>query len=348
MELDFNYEDIVLDLYDVALLLNYERATTEPRFRHAKLREVATGGAYFQTIRCTDPAWTEAVVPKTGLVFDISKESGFSKAEKDEPDLPSNMIPRIVSSPLRTLSSKDLELYYWQSRNHDGCYTTVTIFQHFMEFFPLELTRIRVKVVENNKPRKYTTLADDRMIVEIMLYEPRSMNVSVVHNNRPILYTTGESANMRHAVLSFPPPTLNNNRECILDLSSLKFGDAGRGFKGRGTFVLEPVKDYLARLDIIAVRNNFQDAERTQCVRPRASANDEFLVDVAKRAKARWEKRKTDPWCGHCGAPSRIAPLKRCAKCHVAHYCNAEHQLAAWPYHKHFCPDSETAKKELP
>lgn len=344
MDLDFNYEDVVLDLHDIALLLNYERATTDPRFRHAKLREVAARGADFQTIRLSARAWTEALVPKTGLVFDMPKESGLSKAERDEPDLPSNMLPSVVipSSPLRSLTNKDLELYYWQSRNQDGCYTTIAIFQHFMEFFPLELTRIRVRVVENNKPRNYTTLADDRTIVEVMLYEPRSMNFSaVVHNKSPILYTTGESTSMRHAVLSFPPPTLDHKRECILDLSSLQFGDAGRGFKGRGTFVLEPVQDYLARLDTIAVRNNFQDAERTQRVRP--SANDEFFVDVAKRAKARWEKRKTDPWCGHCGAPSRDTPLKRCAKCRVAHYCNAEHQLAAWPYHKHFCPDPKTA-----
>jgi hypothetical protein len=34
----------VLDLYDIAVLLNYERNTTEPRFRHTKLREVAFPG----------------------------------------------------------------------------------------------------------------------------------------------------------------------------------------------------------------------------------------------------------------------------------------------------------------
>jgi hypothetical protein len=34
----------LLDLYDIAVLLNYERNITEPRFRHTKLREVAYPG----------------------------------------------------------------------------------------------------------------------------------------------------------------------------------------------------------------------------------------------------------------------------------------------------------------
>jgi hypothetical protein len=34
----------VLDLYDIAVLLNYERVTTEPRFRYTRLREVAFAG----------------------------------------------------------------------------------------------------------------------------------------------------------------------------------------------------------------------------------------------------------------------------------------------------------------
>jgi hypothetical protein len=31
-----------LDLHEIATLLNYERYTTEPRFRYAKLREIAS------------------------------------------------------------------------------------------------------------------------------------------------------------------------------------------------------------------------------------------------------------------------------------------------------------------
>ena len=42
MEEEPHFEEIVLELHDISLLLNYERASTEPRFRHTKLREVTT------------------------------------------------------------------------------------------------------------------------------------------------------------------------------------------------------------------------------------------------------------------------------------------------------------------
>jgi len=75
----------IIDLYDIVLLLNYERATTGPRFRHAKLREVTTGD--ITTVRMQHmqlPAWfTET--QKIGWVFDTNKPA----ANKiNEPDLP--------------------------------------------------------------------------------------------------------------------------------------------------------------------------------------------------------------------------------------------------------------------
>ena len=335
----FNYDDLVLDLHDIALLLNYERGTTEPRFRNTKLHEVADHGADFRIVPSVASMreWSELKAPKTGLIFDTPKN--LSRKEKNEPDLPSNMLLQPVKPHLRHLTPKDLELYYWQARNHDGCFKAIALFQYFIELFPWEFTRVRVRVVEaKNKPRVYTTLVDDRMIVEIRLLQVKAASVSFAKDK---MYIGGNEPLTDHAVLVFPPSTGVESDGAILDLSSLQFGNAGRGFKGRGTFVLESVTEYLKRLNNFAVGNDYWEGKRSQRINP--TPFDDYLKDVACRAKERWEKRATEPWCGHCGAPSRGTPLKRCANCRVTYYCNAEHQLAAWQYHKYFCEGGKAA-----
>lgn len=64
----------------------------------------------------------------------------------------------------------------------------------------------------------------------------------------------------------------------------------------------------MARSNIYANGNNFNEAKRSQCVK--VAPDDEFIQDVAKSAKARWDKHATENWCGHCGAPSLKDPLK--------------------------------------
>ena len=121
----------------------------------------------------------------------------------------------------------------------------------------------------------------------------------------------------------------------VLDLASMQFGEAGRGRKSKGTFALESLDHFYDRLETIA---GGCDSSKTKTShRILDSPDSEWLEKVAKRAKARWDARDTDPWCGHCGAPSLAGiKLKKCGLCRV-HYCNAAHQKAAWPFHKRFC-----------
>src|SRR6266571_4688398 len=92
--------------------LNYERATTEPRFRHAKLREIALNGD-FKTVYPVIPPdqWNGTHLPKIGFVFDRRR---LSESEKISPDLVSNILPNSAQRHLRNLDPKDLELCYWQ------------------------------------------------------------------------------------------------------------------------------------------------------------------------------------------------------------------------------------------
>ncbi|KIJ30305.1 hypothetical protein M422DRAFT_252455 [Sphaerobolus stellatus SS14] len=98
----------ILDLYDIVLLLNYERFTTEPRFRHAKLHEIATGGADPKTVKVLTPIWIDCFVLKTGMVFD--KRPPKTSIERD---LPSNMLPDPVPAHLKIFTEKQLETIFY-------------------------------------------------------------------------------------------------------------------------------------------------------------------------------------------------------------------------------------------
>ena len=329
-----HFEEIELELHDISLLLNYERASTEPRFRHTKLREVTTN--QFSTIKFLTPVWEQVTRPKIGFVFDRVKPT---KSSRDDPDLASKMVPMNTPAILSHLSAKELETYYWQARNHDGCFTTVSLFQHFIDLFP-ESTQILVRRVDKDKVLVYRTLASDRLIMEMELHEPRTVSMSVVVPDNQT-YITGDDPTMVHAVLGFGPP--GSSIDTILDLASLQFGDVGRGNKGRSLFVLESISQYTNRLEKFAKSSNFNDPKLSQ--RIRGTPNEDWLRMVAHRTKERWEKRDSVPWCGHCGAPPlRDRDLKKCSKCKAAWYCDTDHQTAAWTFHKHFCKEVRNQK----
>lgn len=59
-----------------------------------------------------------------------------------------------------------------------------------------------------------------------------------------------------------------------------------------------------------------------------------YLQQVARRAKERWEKRDTEKWCAHCGAPK---PKFKCGGCGEVWFCDREHQKNVWHFHKGHC-----------
>lgn len=312
-----------LDLYDISVLLNYERGSTEPRFRHTKLREV-TRTANFQTIRLLHrPDYNGE---RAGFVFD--QVTPPSSAEEDR-DLPWNMLSSPPRPSLQNLTPKQLETIFWQARGHDSCFNCVALVQHFFDLYPADVS-VRVRTSDGVE---YLTKASNRVILEMTLIRPRLMTISAVLPANKT-YLTGSEPTMVHAVVGFGE-SQSGNISTVLDLASMQFGEVGRGLGGRSTFVLEDLDKYYDRIEKIAVSADTANAQISQ--RIRSTPNDVWLKEAAKRVKQRWEKREKEPWCGHCGVPAVGAKTFRCSKCHKAHYCNADHQKAAWPQHKHFC-----------
>jgi MYND finger len=316
--------DDVLDLHELAVLLNYERASTEPRFRYAKLREVSSSvPPYFQTARLqSGEGWSSSRRNKVGYIFDIKQPAN---AQRDIRDTVSNMLPDPVPQNLQTLSTRGLETIYWQARGHDGCYKTVALLQHFFDLYP-DNQPLRIRTATG---RDIVTYVANRVILEFILDDPKICTLSTVMP-RGESYLSGVQDTMFHAVVEFSGLD-EENESTVLDLSSMQFGEDGRGDGGNGTFVLESLDKFHDRIEKIS---NGCDTSKTK-TSPRIgpSADDNWLKSVAARTKIRWENREKEPWCGFCGAPAS----NKCVGCGQAYYCGKTHQKSAWRFHKNFC-----------
>jgi hypothetical protein len=133
-------------------------------------------------------------------------------------------------------------------------------------------------------------------------------------------HISGKEDVLPHAVFGFAPFD-EENVSVILDLSSMQFGEAGRGLKSGDTFVLESLDHYYDRLETIA--RGVGESTTSKSLGP--TPVDEWLKEVAKRAKSRWSARATQPWCRHCGAPVQLLKPKRCSLCKEVYYCSRAH-----------------------
>ncbi|KAG9240002.1 hypothetical protein BJ878DRAFT_585208 [Calycina marina] len=307
-------ESEILDLYQISLLLTYERGTTEPRFRHAKLREE------FDDNR-----------PLTTYIFD--RDSKYKSTKLDmtsSPDLPSEILPLNFNEndPLNSLTTKELDTALWQARGYDGCYKSVTLLQHFFDLYPRS-TQIRICHGPKGKALfglsqargdAYVTELGKRVILEMTLVQACQSSLSSVCPEN-MTYISGESKTMLHAVFGFASPGAENCT-AFLDLSSMQFGDVGRrpGLKGQGIFALDTFDEFNDRMDSVA-----------HGMSPHVMSNSK----VAEKVKKRWENRKKEKCCGHCGAP--LLDVKTCTGCLKAWYCNKEHQKLAWYFHRQYC-----------
>ncbi|KIY49052.1 hypothetical protein FISHEDRAFT_58537 [Fistulina hepatica ATCC 64428] len=334
-----------LDLYDIALLMNYERYTIEPRYRHTKLRDFASGIMDFE---CTNmesyPPWNDALnlLLRQGYRFELPR----TKRSSDERDLPSNMLPTPVPAHLSKLSPKQLETLFYQARAHDACYASIALLQFFFALYP-PTQPIRIRMA--NGEIFYSSPVDTG-IATYELYEPNVFALGVL--NQPsvgrkvacTLHVTGGQDSMPHTVMVFLPDTQDSrlldevengsHPNGVLDLSSMQFGDAGRGLRGRSLFILQPLNEFKVHLESLAqeVEPPYQLAD---FVRGMPMDRMQWLKAVAQRVKERWDKRKIEHWCGHCGSPG--PGLLTCSKCKSAWFCGPDHQKAAWPFHKKYC-----------
>ncbi|KAL1735093.1 hypothetical protein EV714DRAFT_201346 [Schizophyllum commune] len=357
-----------LDLYDIALLLNYERVAAEPRLCGHRLLDVAYDGQPFADDRpaahwdrtayheATAPAQkatgepnfefvSKLDEPRHGVSLLFSEEAASIK-DKDSPanlmasDEQRAAAASLTDPPFRfsdlQLSEKDLETLFYQSRSINASNAAVRLVQYFFALYPAD-THLRVRTYDRTDP-EYTTTISHRVVLQYVLRGLRMHTIaSILSDDSTVYHTPGQDGRARHSVLTFGnAPARWDNIRTVLNLASLEFGDAGRGVKGKGTFVLEPIKAYDARLDKVAEANELLMEEITVELPPLEEGDEEqmHLKALAAKVKERWDRRAKEPWCGHCGAPG---PKEQAKCCSSARYCSRDHQVAAWPFHKMYC-----------
>jgi hypothetical protein len=326
-----------LDLFDIALLLNYEKSTSEPRFRNAKLVDYAFPGQE-TNIKVEAKAWKQN--DRTILIFD-KLPSGTGT---DDRDLPSNMLldeHKKSNAKLRSLTSKQIETLFYQARGHDGCFIAVALIQHFFDLYPPD-TGLRIRHIGKGRDPgiSYVTQINRRHIREDIFLGPKCSTVSLVSNSQKTVqqYVSGATQSMPHAVFAFAPLDAQNPVS-FLDLSSMQFGDIGRGpgEKGKGLFALDTWDEFVTRLPNLADGND-GNVTKTSARVGSTPLYDTWLKKVARRAKQRWDKQDEEKWCGHCGGP--VPEVSKCSKCKKAWFCSREHMEMAWPFHKGYCRQS--------
>ncbi|KAF2702651.1 hypothetical protein K504DRAFT_394125 [Pleomassaria siparia CBS 279.74] len=298
-----------LDLVDIAVLLTYERTSTDARFRNAKLKDFSYSK------------------PTGSIVIDMEKHP---EETDTTPDTASNILPLDPCPKLAALSSKEQETIFHQVRGHDGRYTSTALLQHFFDQYPPD-TPLHVRHLK--KSDSYTTVIKQRVICEIKLNKP-TYNILTRVTPGEETYASGFEPTQLHSHIMIAPTSAAGRdfSKTFLDLASMRYGDVGRGFKGKALFVLDTAEEYDQRLPRMC--RGPPDYNMKTSARIGPMPTDAWLKEVAARVKERWENREREKWCGHCGAP---APKSRCSRCKQVWFCGEEHQKATWPFHKVYC-----------
>jgi hypothetical protein len=315
-----------LDLVDIAVLLNYERATTDDRFLNTKLREIAFPGRKLSSIspdpRTLPKGWNNN--ERTWIVLDEVKTQG-------ERQLPTTMkMERNFLPP--ALSDQQLETIFHRVRAYDSCAAVTVLLKNFFELFPEDTKLLIRHAPKDQQPGvSYVTSISNRCVITDKLIKPKFSTVLCLPQKSNIEYT-GTEPEMPHWYTAFYAPG-SEQIMSVLDLASMQFGEAGRGpgEKGKMLVVLDTKTDYDKRLLRIAEGVDLAQRRTLPLMLTMYDAN---MDRVACKVKDRWEKRHTEKWCAHCGAPE---PQFKCAGCGDVWFCNREHQKMVWSFHKGYC-----------
>ncbi|KAJ4316458.1 hypothetical protein N0V94_005449 [Neodidymelliopsis sp. IMI 364377] len=325
-----------MDLIDIATLLNYERVSREPRFRHTKFVHITRPDEYAQLrhLQNTFPSkLLKKNIPNSRTWIAVK----YKKGDDEQPDLPSNMTDK-NAPPISPVTDEELEAIYYRVRHQDGCFSSAYLLQCFFDLFP-EDTPLRVRHEPRDAPIgafSYTTTISHRMGISDKLVYPKNSTAVIIDNNaiKDNFQLAGHERLMNHAHLGFSPPGSESTMS-LLDLSSMQFGNVGRGpgRKGKMPFAMDHAFEWEYRWRDYALGHQEREFFKKlfACYYPEDTT---YLQEVARRAKERWEKRDTEKWCACCEAPQ---PKFKCGGCGEVWFCDRKHQKNVWPFHKGYC-----------
>lgn len=317
-----------IPLRTLTVLLNYERSTTDPRFKDTQL--ACSTHSHPSLINTIKPELKRAILDQKPPTIQQTKlhmfvPNGKDVAVTEYPSLTCS-ISADAEPEVHALTSAEREIIYHESHDHDGCYKAIALFQHFFEICPPD--QMLFVQIKGEEPVLIPTAP--RIIMEFTMTGPKLLSITTVLPEGPSVVTGSENKSP-HSVMGFGKPG-SDQVDYVVDMTSMQWGEAGRGRYGEPYFLgdVDEFEKSMRRVcDELALDSTAGE------VAP--SEHTALLKECAQRVMERWNNRETEGWCVYCGkgGPS----LLRCTGCKLNRvwYCCKEHQVSDWKLHKHTC-----------
>ncbi|KAF9042142.1 hypothetical protein BJ165DRAFT_1405852 [Panaeolus papilionaceus] len=347
-------ERYVVDLHDLLVLLNYERARRDRYFHNTRLQEITT--TTFQSRKINKNArtkWGQSDPShRLGIVFGSQMKRTVGNQQSEELELPTNILKPPVPPSLSKLTLREQETIYWRSRNRGGSDTTTNLLECLFDTWPdtSPLLRVRIPPLGNKPAQEFLTSPYTRKAVEFTLIEPTEATVTVTPTKTFVNNASDEEVAYSVIGLTSLDSSTSANMgdagpvDTIVDLSSMQHGDAGRGYHTEDAFIVARLEDYVQDcLPKFAKSHTFEHATYNCTARRLARREpwDDEMLETVDYVRRYWEFRHIRTFCAFCGVPEGFKgdgkPLICCSRCQNEFYCSHFHQQSAWAYHQHFC-----------
>ena len=302
-----------LDLVDIAVLLNYERVKTDPRFSDTELCEIAFPGETPRTIS-TDLGPRIRSWNNNERTWYVLCKTGMEKHKR-----PANVVPS-------TLSAQQLETARYRIRAYDTCLFAARLLNAFFELFPDD-TQLLIRHASKDKESgtSYVTSISNRRVIQKELINPKFSTIicTIRPSEKGNVKATGVESQMTHVYTTFFAPG-SQEVTSVLDMSSMQFGDAGRGpgEKGKMLVALDTKAEYDKRIGRIA---DGVDLTQRQVLPSRNTRMFPEMEHIALVVKARW---RTATAKSGVRTVERQSPISSAV--HAARFGSAVRSIRRW------------------
>ncbi|KAH6722623.1 hypothetical protein BKA61DRAFT_729934 [Leptodontidium sp. MPI-SDFR-AT-0119] len=318
-----------IPLRTLTVLLAYEKMATDPRFvDHGLVVSSTADPGVLAAGEMQNPSFFSSC-PRTIIRRSLHQFEQVNDAPSSIESTAMCKVSPNAGPEVKNLTVAQLDSIYYESLGHNGCYSSISLYQYFFQLCPPD-QRISIQI-KNEEP----VIVDPstRQTIEFGIMGPKPWTV-VLKDSSPSTLLNGGKDGDAHAILGFPYPG-SKFVNAVVDLSRMQYGEVGRGSFGEFYFV-GSYEDYCDSTEK-NICTQLQNRGTANYMNPSSDLVEEArLKGCTERVWERWQNRHKQGWCAHCGKGGK---LLKCSGCRQSQtwYCCKEHQVAGWKLHKHTC-----------
>lgn len=207
-----------------------------------------------------------------------------------------------------SLSPAQLEDIFYESRSHNGCCNTLTLYQESFDLCPPD-QELEIQI-KNEEPVLVKIFP--RLIIEFKMTGPKIMNCeSLILKEGGATYVTGGEKQTVHGILGFPAPGTDLAKAFLddflmVDMTCMQWGERGmfgeNYFLGRGGDWQDSMGNVCYVMQELGIGASWiKDSPHTELMRK-----------CAKRVWDRWVNRENAGWCENCGVGGKLSACGGC------------------------------------